>query len=80
MNCSKWSVLFYLYNSKTFLYSKIPNKTQSEARCCGILFLINKISLKKNVRQRSIYLSSCFVLRSLPNAKARCLTLAPPAL
>lgn len=47
MNCSEWSVLFYLYNSKIFLYSKIPNKTQSEARCCGILFLINKISLKK---------------------------------
>lgn len=55
MNCSEWSVLFYLYNSKTFLYSKIPNKTQSEARCCGILFLINKISLKKK-RSSAVYL------------------------
>lgn len=47
MDRSEWSILFYLYNSKNFLYSKIPNKTQSDARCCGILFLINKTSLKK---------------------------------
>lgn len=47
MDCSEWSTLFYLYNFKIFLYSKIPNKTQSEARCCGILFFFENKFKKK---------------------------------